>query len=120
MTTKPKLREIFAADFRDRIVHHTLVDYLEKIWEPKCIFDSYACRKDKGIHLGVKRLRGFLRKVTRKGSRGAFYLQLDIKNFFMSIDKNMMGSGRPLHYNFPLEKPLRSTSHNQLLSAFNR
>ena len=90
MTTKPKLREIFAADFRDRIVHHTLVDYLEKIWEPKFIFDSYACRKDKGIHLAVKRLQGFLRKVTPNGSRGAFYLQLDVKNFFMSIDKDIL------------------------------
>lgn len=90
MAVKPKLREIFAADFRDRIVHHILVDYLEKIWEPKFIFDSYACRKNKGIHLGVKRLQGFLRKVTRNGSRQAFYLQLDIKNFFMSIDKDIL------------------------------
>jgi len=31
---KPKLREVFAADFRDRVVHHVLVDYLESIWEP--------------------------------------------------------------------------------------
>ena len=92
MATKPKLREIFAADFCDRIVHHVLVDYLERICEPKFIFDSYACRKKKGIHLGVKRLRGFLRKVTRNGSRGAFYLQLDIQNYFMSIDKDILFS----------------------------
>jgi len=71
-SAREKLREIFAADFRDPIVHHILVDYLEKIWEPKFIFDSYACRKNKGIHLGVKRLRGFLRKITSNGSRGAF------------------------------------------------
>jgi RNA-directed DNA polymerase len=90
MAVKPKLREIFAADFRDRIVDHVLVDYLESIWEPKFIFDSYACRKNKGIHLAVKRLQGFLRKVTRNGSRQAFYLQLDIKNFFMSIDKDIL------------------------------
>ena len=90
MATKPKLREIFAADFRDRIVHHILVDYLERIWEPKFIFDSYACRKKKGTHLGVKRLQGFLRKVTRNRSRRAFYLQLDIENYFMSIDKDIL------------------------------
>ena len=90
MATKPKLREIFAADFRDRIVHHILVDYLEKIWEPKFIFDSYACRKGKGIHSGVKRLHGFLRKVSCNGSRPAFYMQLDIKNYFMSIDKDIL------------------------------
>lgn len=47
---QPKPREISAAHFKDRIVHHILVDYLERIWEPKFIFDSYACRKEKGIH----------------------------------------------------------------------
>lgn len=44
-TTRPKLREVFAADFRDRVVHHLLVDYLERIWEPVFIQDSYACRR---------------------------------------------------------------------------
>jgi RNA-directed DNA polymerase len=33
---RPKLREIFAADFRDRVVHHVLVSHLESIWEPVC------------------------------------------------------------------------------------
>jgi hypothetical protein len=50
---KPKLREIFAADFRDRIVHHMLVSELEKIWEPISIFDTYDCRRGKGNHLAV-------------------------------------------------------------------
>lgn len=88
--TKPKLREIFAADFRDRVVHHLLVDYLEKIWEPVFIHDSYACRKGKGVHAGVKRLQTFIRQVTANGSRPAWYLQLDIHNYFMRIDKDIL------------------------------
>lgn len=87
---KPKLREIFAADFRDRIVHHILVDYLERIWEPIFIHNSYACRKGKGIHQGVARLRKFIRQVTGNGSRKAWYLQLDIKNYFMTMDKEIL------------------------------
>ncbi len=87
---KPKLREIFAADFRDRIVHHILVDYLESIWEPIFIHDSYVCRRGKGIHKGVARLRKFIRQVTANGTRRAWYLQLDIKNYFMSIDKDIL------------------------------
>ncbi len=87
---KPKLREIFAADFSDRIVHHILVDYLETIWEPVFIHDSYACRKGKGIHKGVDRLRRFIRQVTANSRRRAWYLQLDIKNYFMSIDKEIL------------------------------
>jgi len=88
--TRPKLREIFAADFRDRVVHHILVDYLERIWEPVFIHDSLACRKGKGVHAGVKRLQRFLRQATANGTRQAWYLQLDIKNYFMTIDKAVL------------------------------
>ncbi|NWH05294.1 RNA-directed DNA polymerase [Desulfobacter latus] len=87
---KPNLREIFAADFKDRIVHHILVDYLESIWEPVFIHDSYACRKGKGIHKGVSRLQKFIRQITANGTRRAFYLQLDIQNYFMRIDKAIL------------------------------
>lgn len=90
--TRPKLREIFAADFRDRVVHHILVDHLERIWEPIFIHDSYACRKGKGVHRGVLRLQGFIRKVTANGTKPAFYIQLDVKNYFMSIDKEILFS----------------------------
>jgi len=85
--TKPKPREIFAADFRDRIVHHVLVSRLEKIFEPLFIFDSWACRKCKGTHAAVKRLQSFMRTATLGGKQRAYYLQLDVSNFFMTIDK---------------------------------
>ena len=87
---KPKLREIFAADFRDRVVHHILVKELEKIWESIFIHDSYACRIDKGTHKAVVRLQSFLRKITSNGNVRAYYLQLDIKDFFTSIDKELL------------------------------
>ncbi len=88
----PKLREIFASDFRDRIVHHLVVRELEKQWEPRFIFDSYACRKDKGIHAAVKRLQGFMMKATASRKKPAYFLQLDIRSFFMSIDKHILFS----------------------------
>jgi RNA-directed DNA polymerase len=87
---KPKLREIFAADFRDRVVHHVLVGYLERKWEKIFIYDSYACRGNKGTHSGAMRLRSFIRRVTEKGARRAYYLQLDIKSFFINIDKRIL------------------------------
>jgi len=58
-------------------VHHILVDYLESIYQPVFIHDPYACRKGKGIHKSVARLRTFIRRVTANGSRRAWYLQLD-------------------------------------------
>ncbi len=90
VTTSPKLREIFAADFRDRIVHHLIIRELEKIWEPKFIYDSFASRKGKGTHEAVRRLQGFLLQATRSGKKPAWYMQLDIRSFFMSIDKSIL------------------------------
>jgi len=92
VATLSKLREIFAADFQDRIVHHILVHELEKIWEPIFIHDSYACRRGKGVHRGVQRLQQFLRQVTANGTHPAFYLQLDIHNYFLTIDKDVLFS----------------------------
>lgn len=82
VVTRPKLREIFAADFRDRVVHHVLVNALQNVWEPRFIHDSFACRKEKGTHRAVRRLQSFMRRVTNNGTRRAFSLQLDIQGFF--------------------------------------
>jgi len=90
VTESPKKREVFAANFRDRIVHHFLVSYLEPKWEPKFIYDSYACRKKKGIHIAAKRLQSFMRKVGNNGSKPAYFMHLDIKSFFVSINKQIL------------------------------
>jgi len=86
------LREVFAADFRDRVIHHVLVQYLSKIIEPKFIYDSYSCRKNKGIHKAVKRLQHFTRSITQNSMREAYYLQLDIKSYFVKLNKNTLMS----------------------------
>ncbi len=83
----PKLREIFAADFRDRVVHHLLVNQLEPRFEKQFIFHSYACRQNKGGHLAVSHLSRFLRQLTANFSQPGFYQQIDISNFFARIDK---------------------------------
>jgi len=85
-----KHREVFAADFRDRVVHHLLVRHLEKIWEPVFIYDSFACRKGKGTHNAVARLHSFTCRVTANRTRRAWFAQLDIKAFFPSIDRRIL------------------------------
>ena len=66
---RPKLREIFAADFRDRVVHHLLFNYLSPIFERYFIFDSWACRKEKGTHRAMKRLQYFTNRIERERER---------------------------------------------------
>lgn len=85
VTLHPKPREILAADFGDRVVHHLLVPWLERLYEPVFIHDSYANRKGKGTHAAVQRLQTFTRS-----QRGGHYLQLDIANFFHSVDRRTL------------------------------
>lgn len=86
----PKPREVFAADFRDRIVHHLLVRFLEQHWEKVFIHDSYACRKNKGTLAAVERLHHNMLSISKNGKKRAWFMQLDVKNFFMSIDREIL------------------------------
>jgi len=87
---RPKIREIFAASFGDRIVHHLLVAQIEKHFEKRFIYDSCACRKNKGSHFAVERLKKHIRQSTKNGTLNCYYLQLDIKSFFPTIDKEIL------------------------------
>lgn len=49
-----KPRIISAAPFRDRVVHHALMNVIEPL-DKRFIYDSYACRKGKGVHRAVDR-----------------------------------------------------------------
>jgi RNA-directed DNA polymerase len=87
---KPLQREIFAADFRDRIIHHLIFDYINHIFERSFIYDSYSCRLDKGTSLGIKRLDHFIRSCSKNYKKDCYILKLDLKGYFMSIDKNIL------------------------------
>lgn len=87
VVSAPKLREIHAAPFADRVVHHVIVERLARIYEPVFIFDSFANRLGKGTHAAVDRLHTFMRSVTQGGTVPAYALQLDIANFFNRIHR---------------------------------
>lgn len=83
--TRPKVREIFAAKFRDRIVHHLIMIKLLPHFERVFIEDTYNCRVGKGTDYGIKRVSTFMQNNPDK-----WVLKCDIKNFFMSIDKKLL------------------------------
>lgn len=76
---EPKRRKISAAPFRDRVVHHALVNVIEPIFERRFIFDSYACRAGKGTHRALDRCTQWVRQH-------AYVLQCDVAKFFPTID----------------------------------
>lgn len=87
---EPKERMIMAPPFRDRIVHHALINIIEPLFERKFIFDSYACRSGKGIHRSACRVRQFLRRAKSRWGC-AFVLKADISKYFPSIDSSVLG-----------------------------
>jgi retron-type reverse transcriptase len=60
----PKTRKIGASDFRDRVVHHALINVIAPLFEPSFIFDSFANRKGKGTHAAIKRFEKFMGSVS--------------------------------------------------------
>jgi RNA-directed DNA polymerase len=97
----PKTRTIHASAFRDRIVHHAIINILEPIFEKIFIYDSYASRKDKGAHLAIKRFDYFQRKVTQNGcvftkrkenknQVQGYCLKADIRHYFDTVNHQVL------------------------------
>ena len=87
---KPVKREIFAADFRDRVVHHFIYNYISPVFEKHFINDSYSCRVGKGTHYGIQRIDHFIRSCSWNYSKECYILKLDIKGYFMAMNKNLI------------------------------
>ena len=85
---EPKEREIFRLPFKDRIVHHAIMNILEPIWVSVFISHSYSCIKGKGIHGVLKTIKHDLNDVENT----QYCLKLDIKKFYPSIDHDILKS----------------------------
>jgi retron-type reverse transcriptase len=74
-----KSRMISAAPFRDRVVHHALCNVIMPIFEKTFVDTSFANRASKGTHRAVLLAQRHLRDHE-------WYLQMDIRKYFPSID----------------------------------
>lgn len=92
VVTRPKAREVWAADFRDRIVHHLLCNHIGPGIERSFIADSCACIRERGTLYAARRLEVKIRSQTQNWSKPAFYLKCDLANFFVAIDKRVLAS----------------------------
>ena len=88
--TRPKPREVWAADFRDRIVHHLIYAHIGLRFEAAFVAKSCACIKGRGTLYAAERLEHAIRSVTHNWSRPAWYLKCDLANFFVAIDKHVL------------------------------
>jgi len=72
------------------LLHHAIYRRLYPFYDPTFIFDSYSCRKNKGTHKALNRFRYFGRKVSQNNTKTCWVLKYDIKQFFASIDQNIL------------------------------
>jgi hypothetical protein len=86
--TTPKPREVWASNFRDRVVHHVLYNRLSYI-EDSYVPGSYACLKNKGTLRCAKDFQKCLRNLWSE-KENYRVLQVDISNFYVSLDKNIL------------------------------
>jgi retron-type reverse transcriptase len=85
---EPKERIIYRLPFRDRVVHHAIMNVLENIWVPIFINNTYACIKERGIHGALKHIKRDLKDIT--GTKHC--LKMDIRKFYPSIDHVILKS----------------------------
>ena len=78
-----KKRQIAAAPFRDRVVHHAIMNIIEPSIDKRFIYDSYACRKSKGVHAAVNRYQQWSQHYP-------YVLKMDIEQYFPSIDHTLL------------------------------
>ena len=88
--TRPKLREVFCAQFRDRIVHHILAIKFLPILEGEMVDNAYACRKGKGTDYGIYHIRQQMERVSDNYTKETWILKCDLQGFFMSINRRML------------------------------
>lgn len=86
----PVKREVFASDFRDRVVHHLYYNYVSPMFERMFIYDSYSCRKGKGTLFGIERIEHHIRSCSQNYRQECYVLKLDIRGYFMSIERERL------------------------------
>lgn len=86
---EPKKRLVSAPPFRDRVIHHALCNVIEPLFERKMIYDSYACRNNKGSHRAADRTQQYIREAATKWG-DVYCLKCDIKQYFPSIPHSVL------------------------------
>lgn len=90
VVTRPRYREVFAATFEDRIVHHYIAIRLEPLFEKIFSPRTFNCRKGKGQLYGIGMLYNDVRECSENYTKDCYIMKLDLQGFFMSIRKSML------------------------------
>lgn len=117
VVTHPKPREVWAATFADRVVHHVIYNRLRPRMEPRFVKTSFACIPQRGTLAGAEWAHRSMRRVTNGWSKPAWALQMDVANFFPSIDRHLLWSLFAPHCHEPwLAQAMYRVVHHDVLA----
>ena len=88
--TDPALREIYAAQFGDRVIQHFYMKEVEEILETELVEGCSSCIKGKGTEYALKLLKKHLEETSNYGKSDCFYLKINLSGYFMSIDRKQV------------------------------
>ena len=88
--TDPALREIYAAQFSDRIVQHFYMKEIEDILEEELVDGCCSCRKGRGNDYALGLLKRHLIETSKRGTKDCFFLKIDLSGYFMSISRKQV------------------------------
>lgn len=78
-----KERMICASSFRERVLHHALMNVCHDNFEHYQMYHSYASRKGKGVHAAIKQAQINQHKYK-------WFLKMDVHKYFDSIDHEVL------------------------------
>lgn len=79
----PKERIICASSFRERVLHHAIMNICHDIFDSFQIFCSYASRRDKGVYAAIEQAK-------RNQHQYKWFLKMDVRKYFDSVNHNIL------------------------------
>lgn len=92
---EPKERTIYAPSFKDVVVQHAIYRVIYPLYDATFINQSHGCRKEHGTHSASRYAQWAMNQCDDE----EYYLQLDIRKFFYSIDRGIIKEKDPAQQN---------------------
>lgn len=81
--TDPKKRNIYAASFDERVLHHAIMNVCHQYFEKNLIYDTYATRINKGVYKALD-------KAIVASKKYKYVAKLDFKKYFDTISHGIL------------------------------
>ncbi|MBS3089581.1 helix-turn-helix domain-containing protein [Candidatus Pacearchaeota archaeon] len=86
----PKTRKISKSRFRDRVIHHALINIIGSDFSKGFIYDSHANQIGKGTLKALERFDHFKRKASKNGTCPCYVLKADIRHYFEEVNHSVL------------------------------